>query len=92
MEDLINGMTLDDPTKRPRIEEVLEKFALIRASLSKGKLRSPITSKEVPKISLVFQWTRQFLRTTRYVVSRHPAIPDETDSLHPSRASRAAMP
>ncbi|KAI0274583.1 hypothetical protein BGY98DRAFT_1188455 [Russula aff. rugulosa BPL654] len=64
MENLVNWMTFDDPAKRPRIKEVLEKFALIRASLSQSKLRSPITSKTVPKIFRVVQWARQLLRTT----------------------------
>ena len=76
MEDLVNWMTFDDPVKRPRIEQVLEKFALIRASLSQSKLRSPITSRKVPKIFGVVQQARQSLRTMKYVVSRRPAIPD----------------
>ena len=50
MEDLVNWMTFDNPAKRPRIEEVLETFALIRGSLSQNKLRSPITSRKVRKI------------------------------------------
>ena len=86
MEDLINRMTLDDPAKRPRIEKVLEMFAFIRASLSQGKLRSPITSKRVSKIFVVVQRARQSLRTIRYVVSHHLAIPDDPNSLHASRA------
>ena len=76
MEDLINRMTLEDSAKRPRIEEVLEEFALIRASLSEDKLRSPITSKEACKLFRTVQRARQSLRTIRYVVSRRPAIPD----------------
>ena len=88
MEDLINRMTLDDPARRPRIEEVLESFALIRASLNKGKLCSAITSKDVPKLYRVLQRARQSLRTVLYAVLHHPAIPDDPDSLH---ASRAAM-
>lgn len=87
MEDLINWMTLDNPAKRPRIEEVLEKFALIRESLTKGKLRSPITSKKVPKLFGAVQRAGQSLRTIRYVVSRRPAIPDDPDSLQASRAA-----
>ena len=69
MKDLVNRMTLDDPAKRPRIEEVLEKLALIRASLSKGKLRSPITSKRVPKIFGMVQQARQSLPDIRRVAS-----------------------
>ena len=80
-------MTLDDPAKRPRIEEVLENIALIQASLSEGKLRSPITSKEVPKLFRMSQRARQSLRTIQYVVLRYSAIPDDPDSLHASRAA-----
>ena len=87
MEDLINWMTLDDPAKRPLIEEVLEKLALIRASLSKRKLRSSMASKRLPKIFGVVQWARQFLRTIRYAALRRPAIPDDPDSLHASRVA-----
>ena len=76
MEDLVNWMTYNDPAKRPRIEEVHEKFTLIRASLSQSKLRSPITSRAVPKIFGVVQHARQSLRTMQYVVSRRSAIPD----------------
>ena len=76
MENLVNWMTFDDPDKRPRIEEVLEKFDLIRASLGQNKLRSPITSRKLPKVFAVVQHARQSLRTIKYVVSRRPAIPD----------------
>ena len=87
MDDLISWMTLENPAKRPRIEEVLEKFALIRASLNKGKLRSPITSKRAPKLFRVAQRARHSLRTVQYVVSRQPAIPDGPDTSRPSRAA-----
>jgi hypothetical protein len=76
MEDLVGWMTFDNPAKRPRIEEVLEKFALIRASLSQTKLRSPIMSRKAPKIFSVVQQARQSLRTMQYVVSCRSAIPD----------------
>jgi len=88
MKELIDWMTHDNPVKRPRIEEVLGGLAVIRESLNKGKLRSPITSKKMPKLFGAVQEARQSLRTIRYVVLRHPAIPDDPDSL---QASRAAM-
>ena len=86
MENLVNWMTFEDPAKRPRIEEVLKKLDLIRASLSQSKLRSPITSRKVPKIFVVVQQARQSLRTMQYVVSRRPAIPDPV-SRHVSRVA-----
>ena len=84
MEDLVNRMTFDNPTKRPRIEEVLETFALIRVSLSQSKLRSPITSRKAPKVFEVVR--RQFLRTIKFVASRRVEFPDP---VHP-RLSRAS--
>ena len=92
MEGLINLMTLDDPAKRPPIEEVLEKLTLIRASVSKGKLRSPITSKSVSQVFRVVLRAKQFFRTIRYVVSHHPAIPDDPDSLHASPSQAPGDP
>lgn len=86
MEDLVNWMTLDNPAKRPQIEDVLEKFAPIRQSLSQSKLRSAITSRKVPKFFGVAQQARQSLLTMRYVVSRRSAIPDPIYS----RVSRPA--
>jgi hypothetical protein len=86
MEDLVDWMTLDNPAKRPQIEEVLEKFTLIRESISQSKLRSPITSRKLPKFFGMVQQARQSLRTMQYVVSRRPAIPDPVFP-HVSRAA-----
>jgi hypothetical protein len=76
MEDLINSMAQEDPAKRPRIEVVIQRFNEIRESLSKGKLRSPIMSRKVPKVFRMIQWTRHSIRTIEYIVSRRPSIPD----------------
>ena len=75
MEDLINSMTLEDPARRPRIEEVLQRFMKIRESLSKNKLRSPIVSKKSPKVMGLVQRARQSLRTVQYIVLSRPSIP-----------------
>ena len=65
MEDLVNRMTHDNPASRPRIEEVLERFAVIQESLSQRKLCLPITSRKVPKIFVLFRKVRQFLCTVQ---------------------------
>ncbi|KAH9023964.1 hypothetical protein EDB85DRAFT_2075234 [Lactarius pseudohatsudake] len=52
MEDLIASMTQDNPRERPLIEDILQEFSRIRASLSERKLRSAILSKNAPKIML----------------------------------------
>jgi len=76
MEDLVNLMTLEDPVKRPRIEEVVKRFSRIRESLSAAKLRSPIKSRNDPSIITAFRCTSQAIRTIRYIISQKPAIPD----------------
>jgi hypothetical protein len=76
MEDLIASMTHENPAKRPRIEEVLKKLIKIRKSLGKGKLRSAIVSRKVPKFLRVVKQSRQSIRTIQYIVSRRPPIPD----------------
>ncbi|KAH9166399.1 hypothetical protein EDB89DRAFT_2232929 [Lactarius sanguifluus] len=76
MNDLITSMTQDNPAERPPIEEVLQEFSRIRASLSKRKHRSAITSKNAPNVLGIFRQARQSVRTLRYIVSRRPAIPD----------------
>jgi hypothetical protein len=76
MENLVNWMTFDNPAARPRIEEVLEEFTRVLASLSQGKLRSAITSRNAPKLFGVVQQARQSLRTIQYVGLRRPAIPE----------------
>jgi hypothetical protein len=76
MEDLIDWMTREDPARRPRIEEVLQKFASIRQSLSKAKLRSAIISRRVPKVFGVIKLAGHTVRTVKDIVLRRPAIPD----------------
>ncbi|KAH9954059.1 kinase-like domain-containing protein [Russula dissimulans] len=76
MEDLVRSMILENPTGRPRIEEVLQRFRSIRTSLSEGKLRSPVISRKVPKFFGLIQRAKQSFRTIQYIVSFHTAIPD----------------
>lgn len=76
MEDLVASMTQDNPAERPLIEDVMQEFSRIRASLSKKKLRSAITSKNAPKVMGIIRQAWQSIRTLRYIVSRRPAIPD----------------
>ena len=76
VEGLVHSMTLEDPVKRPRIEEVVERFSLIRKSLSASKLRSPIKSRNDSSIITAFRYTSQAIRTVRYIISQKPAIPD----------------
>ena len=75
MKELVEAMTDENPAVRPTIEEVVEKFEHIRASLSTIKLRSPITRKKDPILFTVFRHVLQLTRTVPYVIHRRPAIP-----------------
>ncbi|KAI9447473.1 hypothetical protein H4582DRAFT_1894084 [Lactarius indigo] len=70
-EELVASMMQDDPAERPLIEDVLHEFFQIRSSLSKGKLRSAIISKNVPKAFGIIRQARQSVRTLRYIMSCH---------------------
>jgi hypothetical protein len=76
MESLIAAMTLERPEDRPPIEDVIRQFAIIRASLSKTKLRSALTSKKLPRIICLAEQAIQHVRTIQYILSRKDAIPD----------------
>jgi hypothetical protein len=76
MEDLVAAMTRERPENRPRIEEVIRRFAVIRRSLSKTKLRSALTSKRLPRMICAAQEARQHIRTIHYILSGKASIPD----------------
>jgi hypothetical protein len=75
MQKLIDDMTNPEPEKRPMIEEVVERFGLIRDSLSTIKLYSKITRKKDSKLLVMFWHARQLTRTALYIIQRRPAIP-----------------
>ena len=75
MQELVDAMTTKVSEHRPSIEEVVERFANISASLSTSKLRSAITLKDDPVLVSAFKRARQSIRTLSYVVHRRAAIP-----------------
>jgi hypothetical protein len=75
MEDLINSMTLEDPTRRPLIEKVLEEFYNIRSTLNQTKLGSRIKSRRLLKFFDVPQLASQCFRTAQSFVLCQTATP-----------------
>lgn len=65
MQTLIDDMVQIDPSERPTMDEVVERFEEIRKSLTMSKLRSRIIDKEetmldsVPRA--VLHWTQQLI-------------------------------
>ncbi|KAI0363375.1 hypothetical protein BV20DRAFT_958445 [Pilatotrama ljubarskyi] len=75
MRDLVGDMVQDDPAKRPTIDEVVERFDKLRASLGERKLRSRVVHKKDSSIVGFFRTIRHVYRTTEYILTRKPAIP-----------------
>jgi hypothetical protein len=69
MQDLVDEMADINPTSRPSIEGVVEKFSLICESLDESKLRSPIMSKHKPCFFVMFLCAKQALLTLWCLVS-----------------------
>jgi hypothetical protein len=76
MESLIAAMIRERPEDRPRIEDVIRRFAMTRESLSKSKLRSALPSKKSPRVICPARVAIQHARTIQYIILRKAAIPD----------------
>ncbi|OCH90194.1 hypothetical protein OBBRIDRAFT_826068 [Obba rivulosa] len=75
MEPLVSDMVQDDPSKRPTIDEVISRFAELRKSLSRRKLRSRLVDPEETKLLRFYRNTRHIFRTAYYIMARHSAVP-----------------
>ncbi|KAF8134314.1 kinase-like domain-containing protein [Boletus edulis] len=75
MRPLITDMVQKDPSKRPTMDEVVQRFAAITAGLGNRKLRSRVVGKGEKVYHRVtrdtFHWMRQF----GYIARGIPAIP-----------------
>nr|GAT59158.1 predicted protein [Mycena chlorophos] len=74
MKPLVDDMVQDDPTKRPKIDEVVQRFAEIQKGLGWWKLRSRVLGKREFKYiptRIVAHWTRFLFSTFSFA----PAVP-----------------
>jgi len=78
METLIADMTQKDPTKRPTMDVVVERFAEIRRDMSSWKLRARLARKRDNAAKWMFFGFVHIFRTASYVVRRLPPVPDYT--------------
>ncbi|EIM87928.1 uncharacterized protein STEHIDRAFT_155287 [Stereum hirsutum FP-91666 SS1] len=76
IEPLVADMVQEEPSKRPKIDEVVRRFELIRKSLSWLKLRSRIRKRK--EITPVRFWRAciHIYHNALYLATRTPAIPD----------------
>ena len=76
MEPLVTDMVQTDPTKRPKMDEVVTRFSEIRGNLSTWKLRSRIARKYELWPVTVWKSVGHWYRTVGYVLGRKAAIPE----------------
>ncbi|TFY66061.1 hypothetical protein EVG20_g5022 [Dentipellis fragilis] len=76
MKGLVDDMVQDDPSKRPKIDEVVARFAKIRKSLYPWQLRARMIRKKEWKVVTLWRLPGHVARTVRFVATQKPAIPD----------------
>ncbi|KAJ3008812.1 hypothetical protein NUW54_g3011 [Trametes sanguinea] len=84
MRPLAANMMQEAPEKRPTMNEVVEAFDRLRASLSTWTLRSRFVHRKDSSILGFFRALRHTYRTAEYILKRKPAIPT------PSSARRSS--
>lgn len=68
-------MVQDDPSKRPTMEQAVERFDSIRQRLSTWKLRSRVTTRDEGHFEHVYYGAAHWRRRIGFVVSRVSAFP-----------------
>ncbi|KAF9258863.1 hypothetical protein L218DRAFT_934394 [Marasmius fiardii PR-910] len=76
MDGLLNDMTDPDPKKRPKMDEVMERFTKICENLSWKQLRGPLWKADDPALSVGSRvWVSHWRKQMRRIVRRVPAVP-----------------
>ena len=75
MQPLIADMTQKDPLKRPTMDEVVQRFDAIRASLTSWKLRSRVIARGENTYRGVTRSTSHWMRQIGLIVRAIPPVP-----------------
>jgi hypothetical protein len=75
MKDLVADMVQSDPSKRPNMDEVVQRFEVIRKGLSNWKLRSRAIKRDDHLFLGIFRTITHWKRRIGYIVRRIPPIP-----------------
>jgi hypothetical protein len=76
IQPLITDMVQEDPTKRPKMDEVVTRFAEIKKRLSTWKLRSRMARNNEVWPLATWRALRHWRRSIGYVCTRKAAIPE----------------
>ncbi|KAL4247326.1 hypothetical protein ABKN59_007456 [Abortiporus biennis] len=72
---LLNDMIQEDPSKRPKIDEVAIRFAGIQRSLYWWQLRSRLVPTDEGFFEYISRFFRHIFRTCKYIATGYKAIP-----------------
>lgn len=72
---LVEDMVQDDPSARPTIDEVVQRFEEIRKSLTWWKLRSRLVENDEARGDRVARAFHHFFRTLAHIVCFHDSVP-----------------
>ncbi|KAJ7680951.1 kinase-like domain-containing protein [Mycena polygramma] len=75
MHELLTDMCQEDPTKRPTIDEVVDRFSRIKAGVSEWKLRSRFKTEKRFFLFDIIQATGHWVQQLQFALMRVPAIP-----------------
>ena len=75
MQPLVADMIQTDPSKRPTMDGVVERFETICGGLSKWKLRSRVNDSDESLLKRIFHATLHWARQLEFTVRRLPALP-----------------
>jgi hypothetical protein len=77
MNELVNTMVQDDPSKRPTMDVVVSHFEEVRSSLGSWKLRSRVTPRSEWLIVRPWRAAPHWGRRVSYIINGTPAIPSD---------------
>ncbi|KAJ6507324.1 kinase-like domain-containing protein [Mycena vitilis] len=75
MHELLADMCLEDPTKRPTIDEVVDRFSRIKAEVSEWRLRSRFKTEKRFFLLDIIHATGHWIRQIQFALMHLPAIP-----------------
>lgn len=68
-------MIQDDPSKRPKMDEVIVRFEAVRKGLSTTQLRSRVARKSETMVEATYLTILHWSRRLKYFARRTPALP-----------------
>jgi len=75
LKPLVDDMVRDDPSKRPTMEQAVERFDSIRQYLSTWKLRSRVIDKDEGPFEHLYRGAAHWKRRIGFIAKRVPATP-----------------